>query len=79
MTSRELFEQTATSVACLGREELTEQIKGQAVTDVQNKPDDDMLEGIGVPLNRARVKCGLLGLSGVRRALTEYTENHAGN
>lgn len=48
---------------------LTEMTDGRSVTAVSKLSDQDMLRELGVPLSPSRLKCGLLALTGVRKAL----------
>lgn len=51
---------------------LAEQLQGAKIDDVLRMSKDDMLELIGVELTTMRVKCGLLGLHTVKKALYKH-------
>jgi len=48
---------------------LTERIKGVDISEVEKLNRDDMMELLKIPVGPARIKCLLLGLEAVRRAL----------
>lgn len=48
---------------------LTEKIKGMKVEDVKKLGKDDILELLGIKVNPARIKCALLPLEAMRKAL----------
>lgn len=50
---------------------LTEQIHGREVSAVEGMTDQDMLDLLGVELGPVRVKCALLPLRVLERALSE--------
>ena len=48
---------------------LTEKLKGADISEVENLNRDSMMELIKIPVGPSRIKCALLGLEAVRRAL----------
>jgi len=48
---------------------LTEKLKGQNISEVENMNRDNMMELLKIPVGPARIKCVLLSLEAVRRAL----------
>ena len=50
---------------------LTDEIKGKAVEDVERMTPDDVLELLGIEISPARLKCALLSLDTVEKALAE--------
>jgi nitrogen fixation NifU-like protein len=71
---RELkFEGEGCAISLAAASMLTELAQGKTVTELKSIRDEDMLKEIGVPLSPTRVKCGLLALSGLRRALGRDT------
>ena len=50
---------------------LTDEIKGKTIEDVEKLTPDDLLELIGVEISPARLKCALLSLDTLQRALAE--------
>lgn len=48
---------------------LTEEVKGKSVNDVLLIEPKDVLELLGVPLSPNRLKCGLLSLETLKKAL----------
>ncbi len=48
---------------------LTETVKGKTVAEVAALGKDDVLANLGIPISAARLKCALLGLSVLKRAL----------
>ena len=58
---------------------LTDEIKGKPVEAVRSFSKDDMLDLIGIPLdkNPVRIKCALLGLKTLKTGVYEYLGAHA--
>jgi nitrogen fixation protein NifU and related proteins len=50
---------------------LTDEIKGKPVVDVAAMRPDDVLDLLGIEISPARLKCALLSLETVERALAE--------
>ncbi len=48
---------------------MTEQLKGQPVEVITGYSDQRMQDELGVPLSPARLKCGLLAVSALRKCL----------
>lgn len=63
------FEGEGCAISLAAASMLTELAQGKTLTELRAIRDEDMLAEIGVPLSPTRVKCGLLALSGLRRAL----------
>ena len=53
---------------------LTDEIKGKSLDDVRAFSKDDMLDLIGIPLdkNPVRIKCALLGLKTLKAGVYEF-------
>ncbi len=51
---------------------LFEDMQSMSVDDVLTLTREDMLEMIGIPLTTMRVKCGMLALHAVKKALYTY-------
>ncbi|KPV48036.1 Fe-S cluster protein, partial [Kouleothrix aurantiaca] len=58
---------------------LTDEIKGKTLDEVRAFSKDDMLELIGIPLdkNPVRIKCALLALKTLKSGVYEYMGAHA--
>ena len=58
---------------------LTDEIKGKSLEQVRAFSKDDMLDLIGIPLdkNPVRIKCALLGLKTLKSGVYEYIGAHA--
>ena len=58
---------------------LTDEIKGKSLDEVRAFSKDDMLDLIGIPLdkNPVRIKCALLGLKTLKSGVYEYIGAHA--
>jgi nitrogen fixation NifU-like protein len=58
---------------------LTDEIKGKSLEQVRAFTKDDMLDLIGIPLdkNPVRIKCALLGLKTLKSGVYEYIGAHA--
>jgi nitrogen fixation protein NifU and related proteins len=58
---------------------LTDEIKGKSLDDVRAFGKDEMLDLIGIPLdkNPVRIKCALLGLKTLKAGVYEYIGAHA--
>lgn len=48
---------------------LTEAIKGKKVADIDAIGKDEVLDGLGISISAARLKCALLGLKVLKQAL----------
>ena len=59
---------------------LTDEIKGKSLDDVRAFSKDDMLDLIGIPLdkNPVRIKCALLALKTLKSGVYEYMGAHMG-
>ena len=53
---------------------LTDEIKGMPLTDVAQLSRTDVLENLGIEISPARLKCALLSLDTLRRALDGRVE-----
>ena len=50
---------------------LTDEIKGKPIADVARFTEDDLLDELGIEISPARLKCALLSLDTLRRALAD--------
>jgi nitrogen fixation protein NifU and related proteins len=50
---------------------LTDEIKGMPLSEIARLGRDDVLESLGIEISPARLKCALLSLDTLRRALGE--------
>jgi nitrogen fixation protein NifU and related proteins len=57
---------------------LTDEIKGKPVAEVEKLTADDVLDLLGIEISPARLKCALLSLDTVSRALEERGNVAAG-
>ncbi|MAF34242.1 SUF system NifU family Fe-S cluster assembly protein [Candidatus Woesearchaeota archaeon] len=48
---------------------LTEHINGKTVAEVKTLQNQDMMELLSIPISPSRVKCALLGLVAIKKAL----------
>ncbi len=48
---------------------LTDEIKGKPISELALLGKDDVLENLGIEISPARLKCALLSLDTLRRAL----------
>jgi|SRR3990170_2994038 len=48
---------------------LTESIRGRTVEDASSLRDEDVVKALGIPLSAVRLKCALLSVQVLRRAL----------
>ena len=55
----------------------TDAIKGKPVGDVERLTREDVLDELGIEISPARLKCALLSLETVQRALGERSGAHA--
>jgi nitrogen fixation NifU-like protein len=53
---------------------LTDTLRGRATEDLLHLGKDDVLELLGIEISPARLKCALLSLDTLQRALSERTE-----
>ena len=56
---------------------LTDEIKGQPVDQVLQLRSDDVLEELGIEISPARLKCALLSLDTLQKALAGRTATHS--
>lgn len=63
------FEGEGCSIAIASASLLTQKLKGMKVSDVLILEYDDIIDLIGIVLTTSRLKCAVLGLEGVKRAL----------
>jgi nitrogen fixation protein NifU and related proteins len=56
---------------------LTEFAKGKTVKILEALTKDDMLSLVGIELGPTRLRCALLALEGLQRAIVQYKESHA--
>lgn len=52
---------------------LTDEIKGKPVAKVSVMTNQDVLDNLGIEISPARLKCALLSIDTLRKALAEYT------
>ena len=50
---------------------LTDEIKGKPLTEIARLGSKDILDTLGIPISPARLKCALLSLDTLRRALAD--------
>lgn len=50
---------------------LTDEIKGKPLSDLARLGKDDVLDSLGIDISPARLKCALLSLDTLRRALAD--------
>jgi nitrogen fixation protein NifU and related proteins len=59
---------------------LTDEIRGRRVSDVEGLTSQDILDLLGIEISPARLKCALLSLDTLQRALRDRAEvNQAGS
>lgn len=68
------FEGSGCAISVAAASILLEETNGQSLDQVRAFADQDMQEALGVPLSPARLKCGLLALSGLREAISQIPE-----
>ena len=56
---------------------LTDEIKGKPLTEVSALTNQDVLDNLGIDISPARLKCALLSLETLRKALAERTAQAA--
>lgn len=58
---------------------LTGEVRGKSLSELEHMTVDDIRELIGVPLSPARLKCALLSLQTMHRALADYKLGQLGH
>ena len=58
---------------------LLEAIEGKTLDEVKKMGRQDMLDLLGVPLTTMRVKCAMLPLRALEKAIHRYEDNDAGS
>lgn len=48
---------------------ITEKVKGKNKNEIMNISDEDMINLLGIPISHTRMKCALLGLVAVKKAI----------
>jgi nitrogen fixation NifU-like protein len=66
----------AISIAAMSM--LTEKIRGKSTHEVLTMNKDSILEMLNIPIGPARLKCALLGLTAVKKALVAYENKKGG-
>jgi nitrogen fixation NifU-like protein len=56
---------------------LTDEIKGKSIAKVSLVTNQDVLDNLGIDISPARLKCALLSVDTLRRALAEHTAHAA--
>ena len=52
---------------------LTDEIKGRSLAKVSVMTNQDVLDNLGIEISPARLKCALLSIDTLRRAIAEYS------
>ncbi len=65
------FEGTGCAISQAATSLLTEKLAGMKTTDAKKLSEEDMLKILGVNVSPARLKCALLGLKTLEKALTK--------
>ena len=58
---------------------LLEAVEGKTLDEVKKMGRQDMLDLLGVPLTTMRVKCAMLPLRALEKAIHRYEDNEAGD
>ncbi len=58
---------------------LTGEVRGKSLDELEHMTVDDIRELVGVPLSPARLKCALLSLQTMHKALAEYKLRQLGH
>lgn len=51
---------------------LTDELKGKTLKEVQDMTREDLLDLIGLQLTPTRVKCAMLSLTAIKKAIIDY-------
>jgi len=66
------FEGQGCAISLASISMLTGELKGKTLDELEHIQADEIREMVGVPLSPARLKCALLSLQTVHRALADY-------
>lgn len=58
---------------------LTGEVRGKTLDELEHMTGDDIRELVGVPLSPARLKCALLSIQAMHRALADYKMRQLGH
>jgi nitrogen fixation NifU-like protein len=65
-------ESSGCAISQAGTSMLFESIEGKRVADVLVQPNESVLAEFGSPLSVSRIKCALLGLTALKKALVHH-------
>ncbi len=66
------FEGSGCAISMASTSLLSEQIIGKTINDVKNISNEDIFKLLEIKISPARVKCALLGLSCIKKAIKWY-------
>jgi len=66
------FEGSGCAISMAATSLLSDEIIGKSLVEVENIPDQKIYELLGIEISPARVKCALLGLSCIKKAIKWY-------
>jgi nitrogen fixation protein NifU and related proteins len=53
---------------------MTERVKNESISTILKIGQEDIIELLGIPIGPVRIKCALLGLRTIQRAIVEATK-----
>ncbi|MBS3156162.1 SUF system NifU family Fe-S cluster assembly protein [Candidatus Woesearchaeota archaeon] len=68
------FESRGCAISVASASKLSEQIKGKTVNEVLKLDNQFVLDLVGVPISAMRLKCALLSLKAIQKAIIQYKE-----
>ena len=68
------FESRGCAISVASAFKLSEQIKGKTVNEVLKLDNQFVLDLVGVPISAMRLKCALLSLKAIQKAIIQYKE-----
>lgn len=66
------YEPQGCAISTAGMSLLSEEVIGKRIDEVAKLTNEEMYTMLGVPISPARVKCALLGIATLRRAIESY-------
>src|SRR5690348_14722640 len=66
------FEGQGCAISQAGISMLTDEVKGKTLAEVEQMTPEDIKELVGVPLSPVRLKCAVLSLQTMHKALADY-------
>jgi nitrogen fixation protein NifU and related proteins len=71
-----MFDGSGCAISQAAMSMITEQVKNKSVEEVLTINKDTILDLLGIPIGPVRIKCALLGLRTIQKAIVEGVQCH---